>query len=1056
MLLPLLLLLSLAPAAGAAENARRADGAVIVKLRAAGPAAVLECGERITRGRRAFQAYTADRSESLDRVTRRLGIRQMRALFRRSDARPFAVQRVLLRARLARQALRRGVRAPAPPELAHVYRLRVARGVDVDQAVAELGRDPHVEWAQPDFRAQTDASFDDPFLASSGSWGQPYADLWGLHRIAAPAAWDLSLGEGSVVAVVDTGVDYEHPDLAPNTWVNPGEDLDGDGLVEASDRNGLDDDANGYVDDQLGFDFANTFDANDDGDFDDPDDGYDSDPMDDFGHGTHVAGTIAAAGGDGFGVIGVAPRARIMALKGLDRTGNGDFSGLAEAIVYAAANGASVINNSYSCGGRCPRNPVIEDAVRTAHALGVVVVFSAGNRADDVLWNSPQNLHETLAIAATREDDSRALFSNQGFLLDVAAPGGGLPQAPPDAAPGRNILSTRAAGTSASLDPEGVFTVGERWLRLSGTSMSAPHVAGLVALMRAARPEWGPEQVRTALRLTALDLGAPGHDRDFGAGRVRADLAVAFERVPDALGAIETPLPAENLSQRSGEIDVMGSVGGADLLEWQLFAGAGLDPVAWQPLGPPRAVAVDSGVLAIWSVRELDDGPAVLRLAVRTRDGIELSEFAPVFFERNPAQRVSSTGAFASDPSVSGDLVAWQSDRLVFDDPNDPPDPLPEQGLNLFLTDLASGEEHVLVARERGEQFPSLSGARVVWQEFDGFETRGFFGCRFDRKSGRCPRVPVRPGSENRTPPILSGERLVWSQEDATTEYDILGCTLRGFALHCAPRVITPHPAGQFLPDLDGDRVVWMDGRGGYPNVWTCLFDSRGACPEHALAPAQDYQFEPRVSGDLSVWVDGGQPIAVACAIEPESRTCAPVPIAPLPHSVPPDVSGDRIVWHNQADGNDEIFFCEWDRVARRCPVQRLTSNPGAQTSPRIDGARVVWSDDREGAQGIFTFELPTLDALRDRVALAQVLLVVPVRARDPLGDPLVLGATTLDGGPLAPLGARFVDFGDGRGALLWTPRADQAGEHTFTISADTSGRLTSSESFRVRVIAGR
>ncbi len=1044
--------LSLAPAAAAAE---RAEGIVIVKLVADGAAAVRECGERIAREGRSFRAHAADGSDSLDRAAARIGLRGLRALFRRADARPFALQRAALRERLARAALLRGRTPRALPELAHVYRARVAPGVDVDQAVAELARDPHVEWAQPDFRAQADREFDDPFLASSGSWGQAYPDLWGLHRIAAPAAWDRALGEGITVAVVDTGVDYAHPDLAPNAWVNPGEDLDRDGRAEDSDRNGRDDDANGYVDDLYGFDFANTLDANEDGDYDDDGDVYDADPQDDYGHGTHVAGTVAAAGGDGFGVIGVAPRARIMALKGLDELGGGEFSALAEAIVYAAANGARAINNSYSCGERCPRNPVIEEAVRTAHALGVAVVFSAGNRADDLLWQSPQNLRETLAVAATREDDSRAPFSNRGFLLDVAAPGAGLPVAPPELLPARNILSARAAATAESLDGEGAFRVSERWLRLSGTSMSAPHVAGLAALLLSAHPGWGPEQVRAALRLSALDLGVPGHDRDFGAGRIRAAEALALERVPDAFGAIEFPLPAANLTQRAGEIEVTGRVLGADVAEWQVFAGAGEDPAEWEPLGPARGDRVESGPLAVWRVRDQGDGPALLRLVLRTADGGRIDEFAPVFLERNPARRISSPGAAASEPSVSGDLVAWQSPRLVLEDPNDPPDPLPEQGENVFLTDLRDGREHVLSARAPYEQLPSVSGERVVWQEFDASGPRGFYGCRFDRERGRCHRLPVRPGAENRTAPILSGARLVWSQEDPTREFGVFGCALRGFGLHCAAREIAPDPASQFLPDLDGDRLVWMDLRDGLPKAYSCRLDASGACAARAPAPGPDLQFEPRVSGDLVVWFDG-QSQVTACAVEPETGACEPVAIATAQGSIPPDVSVDRIVWHAPVDGNDEIFFCEWDRIARRCPVQRLTTHPAAQTAPRIDGARVVWHDDRDGAQAIYSFELPGLDPLGDRVASARSLLWVPVRAHDPLGDPIALVATALDGGAIAALGARFYDFGGGRGALVWIPRPDQAGEHAFTVTATTAGGLASSESFRVRVLPPR
>src|SRR6185295_1726569 len=129
----------------------------------------------------------------------------------------------------------------------------------------------------------------------------------------------------------------------------------------------------GFIDDVHGWNFA----------------AGNADPTDDFGHGTHVAGTIAAVGNNGQGVIGVAPRAHILPAKGLDEDGSGTTEALASGIIYAAQNGADVINNSWACSFRCPSNPIAEDAVVLAHNLGAVVVFAAGNLADDVLNDSP-------------------------------------------------------------------------------------------------------------------------------------------------------------------------------------------------------------------------------------------------------------------------------------------------------------------------------------------------------------------------------------------------------------------------------------------------------------------------------------------------------------------------------------------------------------------------------------------------------------------------------------------------------------------------------------------
>ncbi|HEX9009855.1 MAG TPA: S8 family serine peptidase, partial [Holophagaceae bacterium] len=228
---------------------------------------------------------------------------------------------------------RRLTRSHAVPEVSRVYLLEADGGATPQSLLAGLRADPNVEYAEVNHVASASGLPNDPFLGSSGTWGQPYQDLWGLQAIHAPAAWDTNSGNGMVVAVIDTGVDYNHPDIAVNMWTNPGEIA----------GNGIDDDGNGYVDDVRGMDFVGP-------DATHPKVG--ADPMDRHGHGTHAAGIIAATGNNGLGVVGVAWGAKIMALKGLDDHGSGLDTTLAPAIIYAAKNGADVINASWGGPGQ--------------------------------------------------------------------------------------------------------------------------------------------------------------------------------------------------------------------------------------------------------------------------------------------------------------------------------------------------------------------------------------------------------------------------------------------------------------------------------------------------------------------------------------------------------------------------------------------------------------------------------------------------------------------------------------------------------------------------------
>lgn len=339
------------------------------------------------------------------------------------------------------------------------YKLTFDETANVEQIVSEYQADPNVEYAQPNYIYQAQFDPDDYYyntdLASPPvySWGQVYPDLWGLKEIGCPDAWDLAKGEGVVVAVIDTGVDYNHIDLANNVWTNPGE-IPG---------NGIDDDGNGYIDDIHGWDFANS----------------DSDPLDDFGHGTHCSGTIAAIGNNTIGVIGVAPHAKIMPVKFLNSSGHGSSALGAEAIYYAALNGAQVLSNSWGADG-VTSDPTLEAAIDYACSLGCVVVASAGNDNTDVATQSPANYEKVITVASTDYEGKKAPSSNYGSGVDISAPG-------------VDILSLRASDTDMYGD--GSHTIGTDYMIASGTSMACPHVSGVLALVWSLHPDWTCDQV---------------------------------------------------------------------------------------------------------------------------------------------------------------------------------------------------------------------------------------------------------------------------------------------------------------------------------------------------------------------------------------------------------------------------------------------------------------------------------------------------------------------------------------------------------------------------------
>lgn len=399
----------------------------------------------------------------------------------------------------------------------HGTLVRVPSGRTAAEVAQRVSALPGVAYAEPDAPVTALWVPDDPLYTDGTQWAP--------RRIQAEDAWDVARGDGVTIAVVDTGVDLAHEDLADRLWFNPGEIA----------GNGVDDDDNGFKDDVYGWDFINN----------------DAVPADDNGHGTHCAGIAAAATDNAVGIAGIAPGARIMAVKVLGSTGGGSSATLAEGIAYAAANGADVI--SVSVGG-ATASSAVREAVRRATEAGAVVVAAAGNDAGAILY--PAAFSETLCVGATDEADLRASYSNYGAAMDLVAPGGT-----------KLVPVTSTVPTSVA--------PGVAYGPKAGTSMATPHVSGVIALLVAERPHLSLEGVRFLLGQTALDLGDVGWDAYHGHGLVQArdaiDLMTA-DVTPPTSSATTATAPPEGV-----EVIIEASdVGlGVDRIDWRLDDGTG-------------------------------------------------------------------------------------------------------------------------------------------------------------------------------------------------------------------------------------------------------------------------------------------------------------------------------------------------------------------------------------------------------------------------------------------------------------------------------------------------
>lgn len=457
--------------------------------------------------------------------------------------------------------------------------VRFQSRTEADKVIAALRANPDVVSVEPNYKLKIDQ-----IKASEITKD----DQWALKAVGAAEAWAKAKGKGVTVGIVDTGIDFYHPALAPALHINAAEDINQNGKFDPwpntesrngvfGDFDGIDNDGNGFDDDVIGYDFIDQY-AFNFGDYSSPD----PIPLDENGHGTAVGGIIAAREVNAKGIIGLAPESKLLIARSFDLNGEGESSNIAAGIVYCALSGARVINCSF---GEETDSKIVHDAVKFARSMGCLVVCSAGNNGSDIP-HFPSDYEEVISIGSSNSTGQKDGSSNFGSRLALLAPGNG-------------VLTTALGG---------------EYRKASGTSMSTPHVAATAALLLALDATLTPADLSGIVSLTARNVDLSGWTYENGFGVLSA--ADAVNHAGRTNLALHSPLQG-NYYDRNGSAIPVVATGITPLFDYmEIMIGNGDVPDEWHVVGNRITNQPKNDTVALINPSDYSNGGYSVRMVI--------------------------------------------------------------------------------------------------------------------------------------------------------------------------------------------------------------------------------------------------------------------------------------------------------------------------------------------------------------------------------------------------------------------------------------------------------